>query len=411
MLRIDLTEPQSRFFALDCRYPLFVGGYGSGKTHTMVVCALRDLFLAPESRVAIYSDTYDQLKLNVIPRVEQMLQQAGVQYTLNRSELVLSIGDRQLIFRSIDNPKRIIGYEVFRSHVDEIEANTTPEKAEDVWLRIMARNRQQIDGHENRVYCYTTPDQGFGFTYRRWHKERPSDEYQFVRASTTSNPHLPDDYVDALLSDYPPQLARAYIEGEWCNLTSGTVYSSFDRERCATDRVLRHGEPVHIGMDFNVGKMAAVVAVRDGERLLVVDELVGYLDTPTMIDAILERYQGHAINVYPDASGSSRTTTDASRSDIALLRRAGFNVRYRKRNPAVRDRVVCVNARFADGRLAVNVQRCPQLVEALEHQRYDPKGEPDKTQGYDHVLDALGYMVYYLMPLQAPAVRRALWYK
>ena len=70
-----------------------------------------------------------------------------------------------------------------------------------------------------------------------------------------------------------------------------------------------------------------------------------------------------------------------------------------------------MNARLADGRLRVNVERCPQLTEALEQHAYDDKGEPDKTQGYDHITDALGYAVHYLMPLTAPAKRRELWYK
>jgi len=394
-----------------CRYPLFVGGYGSGKTHCLIVSAIRDLFAAPDARVAIYSDTYDQIRLNILPRVEEMLTAAGIQYRLNLSEMTITIGGRQLIMRSLDNPRRIIGYEVVRSHVDELEAAAPPSKAEDLWRRILARTRQQVPGLDNRVAVYTTPDHGFGFTYTRWHKDRPSDEYQYVRASTRSNPHLPPDYLDALLADYPEALRDAYIEGRWCNLRTGTVYSSYDREACHTDRTIRDGEPLHVGMDFNVGAMAAVVGVRDGDGLAIVDELVGYLDTPAMIAAIQERYDGHRIIVYPDASGASRSTHDASRSDIALLRRAGFVVRARRSNPPVRERVVCVNARFADGRLRVNAVRCPELVEALEQQAYDERGEPDKSQGYDHLTDALGYLVHWLLPLTAPRKRRELWYK
>ncbi len=409
-MNIELTKPQSRFFMLGVKHPLFVAGYGSGKTHALIVTALRDLMSHPDARVAIYSDTYDQLKLNILPRVEDMLTEAGVRYDLNKSEMVLMVGGRQLIFRSIDNPKRIIGYEVFRSHVDEIEAGTTKGKAEDIWRRILARNRQQIEGMENRVAAYTTPDQGFGFTYSRWKKSPPSDQYAYVRASTDSNPYLPDDYRDALLSEYPDDLAKAYIEGEWCNLTSGTVYSAFDRNECDTKREIKSGEPLHIGMDFNVNNMAAVVGVRDRSTLHVVDELVGYADTPAIINAIRERYPGHVVNVYPDASGGSASSLDASKSDLILLKQAGFIVRSKKKNPRVRDRVVCVNKRFEEGRLKVNVERCPQLAEALEQQTYK-NGEPDKTSGFDHVNDSIGYLTVGLMPLTLPAKRQSLWYK
>ena len=411
-MQIVLTEPQSEFFVLRCKYPLFVGGYGSGKTHTLITSAVRDAFDAPPgAKVAIYSDTYDQLKLNIIPRMEELLIDLGVAYQFNRSDYVIAVGYRKFIFRSIDNPKRIIGYEVFRSHVDELEAGTTKDKAADVWRRIVARNRQKIPGMDNRVSCYTTPDQGFGFTYERWRKNPPSAEYQFVRASTDSNPFLPDDYYDALLDDYPEELAKAYVNGEWCNLTSGMVYAAFDRTACETTRTVRTGEPLHIGMDFNVNNMAAIICVRDGDMIHAVDELIGYADTPAIIEAIKERYPGHVINVYPDARGASTSSQDASRSDIILLKRAGFIVRAKKKNPRVRDRVVCVNQRFSEGRLRVNIARCPLLTEALEQQAYNDKGEPDKESGYDHPNDALGYMVYYLMPLQMPSKREALWYK
>jgi len=410
MPTISLTRPQFEFYQLGCRYPLFVAGYGAGKTHALITRAVADLNEAPNARVAIYSDTYDQLRLNIIPRMEDMLTQFGISYTYNRSENTMTIGERMLIFRSIDNPRRIIGYEVFRSHVDELEAGTTPDKAADVWRRIIARNRQQAPGRENRVACYTTPDQGFGFTYDRWGKQA-GDEYRFVRASTRSNPFLPDDYYEALTSDYPEELADAYIEGHWCNLRTGTVYGAFDRDACNTPREVKDGEPLHIGMDFNVHNMAAVIGVRAGEVLHVVDELIGYRDTPAIIEAIRDRYAGHVVNIYPDASGASTSSQDASRSDIILLKEAGFVVRAKKRNPRVRDRIVCVNRRFEEQRLRVNVTRCPQLVEALEQQAYDAKGEPDKSSGHDHQCDAIGYLCTGLMPLRLPARREAVWYK
>jgi len=411
-MKIQLTRPQFEFLRLSCKFPLFVAGYGAGKTHALIVCAIHDLFSAPDgAKVAVYSDTYDQLKLNIIPRMEGMLADLGISYVFNRSDFVISAGDRKLIFRSIDNPRRIIGYEALRSHVDELEAGTTKDKAADVWRRIVARNRQRIPGMDNRVSCYTTPDQGFGFTYERWSKSPPSDDYQYVRASTDSNPFLPDDYYDALLADYPEELARAYVSGEWCNLTSGSVYPAFNRTDCSSTRKVMSGEPLHIGMDFNVNNMAAVVAVRDAEVLHVVDELIGYRDTPAIIEAIKGRYPGHVVNVYPDASGASTSSQDASRSDIILLKQAGFLVRAKRRNPRVRDRVVCVNQRLSEGRLRIHVDRCPQLVECLEQQTYDAHGQPDKDQGYDHANDALGYMVAYLMPLQLAAKREALWFK
>lgn len=384
---------------LDCKYPLFVGGYGSGKTFTLIASALRDLFMWPGARVAIYSDTYDQLRLNIAPRLEEVLEEAGIPYTFNKSEWTIDIpfgnAVNSIIMRSIDNPKRIIGYEVFRSHVDEIEAATNEKKAEDVWRKIMARNRQKCGDLQNRVSAYTTADQGFGFTYKKWGKAK-NGEYQYVKAPTSSNPHLPPDYVEALRADYTAELAEAFLEGSWCNLTSGSVYPYFDRKRNHTDATVKPGEPLHIGMDFNVRNMAAVVHNEDGDAIA---EHVGYADTPAMIAMLKERYVGHRLFIYPDASGQNASSKGAALTDIKLLKDAGFTVKARPRNPRVRDRVLTVNKRFENG-AKVNTKTCPQLTEALEKQTYDQNGEPDKSAGYDHIMDAKGYHDCYRFPIR-----------
>jgi len=402
-MEIRPTIPQAEFLSLNCKYPLFVAGYGSGKTHALITSALVDLFSYDGARVAIYSDTYDQLRLNLIPRIEDMLSESGIPYQFNRTEYTITVGSNQLILRSIDNPKRIIGYEVFRSHVDEIEAATNKDKANDVWRRILSRNRQKCGTLQNRVSAYTTPDQGFGFTYEKWRGN--TGDYQYVRAGTSSNPYLPSDYIDSLLNDYPAELAEAYINGEWCNLTAGSVYTAFDRKLSHSDREVQPGEPLFIGMDFNVNNMAAIVFVNDASGTVAADELVGYADTPATIEAIKNRYDGHRIFVYPDASGQNTSSKGASTSDITLLKAAGFIVKAPNRNPRVRDRIVCVNARIADGTVRVNTKKCPQLTESLEKQAYDKHGEPDKTQGYDHANDGFGYRIIYDYPLRSKSNR------
>ena len=74
--------------------------------------------------------------------------------------------------------------------------------------------------------------------------------------------------------------------------------------------------------------MASTIYVK---RVLMVwhavDQLTGIFDTPELCQVLKERYAGHKITIYPDASGNSRKTVNASESDISLLRRAGFTVK------------------------------------------------------------------------------------
>jgi hypothetical protein len=69
----------------------------------------------------------------------------------------------------MENPDAIVGYEVADSMVDELDTLPTA-KANEVWNKIIARNRQKKpDGTPNSVAVGTTPE-GFRFVYEKWQK-------------------------------------------------------------------------------------------------------------------------------------------------------------------------------------------------------------------------------------------------
>ena len=187
-------------------------------------------------------------------------------------------------------------------------------------------------------------------------------------------------------------------------LTAGTVYNAYDREANRSKETIRVSEPLHIGQDFNVNNMASVVFVERENGWHAIDELKGLRDTPHLIETLKSRYEGHAVFIYPDASGGSAKSVNASVSDLELLRKAGFKVRSDRANPRVKDRVLSLNTGFSKGRLWVNDAKCPEFEESLEQQAYDRNGEPDKTTGHDHHNDAAGYFAHKRMPVRKPVV-------
>lgn len=428
-MEVELTKPQSQMFQMECKFPLFVAGYGTGKTFSLLINSLRDALTVPGARVGSYCPTYDLLKLNIIPRTEELLNEVGIKYSINKSDHIFKFANKsEIIMRSMDNPARIIAYEVFRSHVDEID--TIPkDKADDIWRKILARNRQKIEivnpcqrkleesvyvedsegrfFHKNMVSVYTTPDHGFNsFTYSRWGSENRSQDYQFIRAPTSSNPHLPEDYEQTIRDSYTSELAEAYLSGMWCNLTSGIVYHKYDPKVHNSTETIKPNEPLFIGMDFNVQHMAATVYVQRQNGWHAVSELKELMDTPDMIQAIKDRWHNdrvkHRIIIYPDATGNSRKSVDATRADIAQLRQARFEVRARNTNPPVKDRITSVNRQFERGNLWINAKECPTVSKCLQQQAYDSNGLPDKKSGFDHQNDATGYPIAYEFPIIRP---------
>ena len=167
-------------------------------------------------------------------------------------------------------------------------------------------------------------------------------------------------------------------------------------------------EPLRVGLDFNVTNMSAVIAVRSDVQLHVVDEISGAHDTDALAKEIRSRYPHHKIYIYPDASGGNRST-NATRTDIQILESYGFSNQSPKANPPIRDRVAAVQAALENGKGEVRLKVAPQClrtIESLELQCYTDKGEPDKDAGYDHMNDALGYLVWReLNPLHVKAGR------
>lgn len=421
---LTLTPPQWDFLQLDCKHPAFVAGFGTGKSQTLAVSATIDACEGgADALVAVLEPTFDLCRTIAVPRIQQILSELGIRAKYNKSDNMIytshgGVGD--FIFRSMDNPSRLVGWESYSAHLDELDT-LKKDNAKDVWLAMIGRTRQVVREVSvmdwlpttrplNRVAAYCTPE-GFNFLYGRWAKDKERAKmagYGMIQAASMSNPFLPKGYLDSLRASYDPQRFKAYAEGRFVNLNGGSIYHKFDRKLNGCDTKIIAGEPLTVGQDFNVGKMATVVYVDrwgdDGlQELHAVAEIKDGVDTPDVIEKIYERFPGHEINVYPDASGQNTSSKSASVSDVGLLEAAGFLVHVHGSNPRVKDRVISMNTMICNNegrrRLRVNEKACPTYADCLEQQIYAKNGEPDKTGGKDHMNDAGGYPVAYRFPI------------
>lgn len=405
--QIELSKEQYEFVSSPYKYSAFVAGYGSGKT--FVGCSKTCIHFCkyPQINSGYFAPTYTDIRDIFYPSIEEVAALFGF-------DVDIKVGNKEVHFyrgrwyygtcicRSMNHPTSIVGFKIGHALIDELDVLPT-EKAELAWNKIAARMRYNIDGLKNSIDVTTTPE-GFKFTYKKFVSEK-TESYNVVHASTKSNAaNLPADYYKTLEETYPKSVRDAYLEGNFVNMVSGSVYGAFDRAAHNSNEKIRDGEPLYIGQDFNVCNMTSCVFVRRDNGLHAVSELIGIYDTPDLIRVLKERFNGHAIQIYPDASGESRHSVNASESDISLLRQAGFVVRVNSRNPFVKDRVLSVNKAFELGKLHINIKTCKSVSEAIEKQAYDKNGEPDKKTGFDHAADAFGYPVVYEMPVVKPVI-------
>lgn len=439
---IELTASQTKFInaSNEAKAVAFVAGFGSGKTFTLVNKMIQIKLKYPEADILYLCPIFSMMRDILIPTLDEILLPTNIDYKVNKTtgEIVFGKGGR-IIIKSMDDPSRIIGMNVVAVFFDELDTLPT-NKAKEIWIKAIARARKTIQAKDdqdqpiflpngdpktivNQLFVATTPE-GYRFVYDRFYKNRP-DNYVLIQASTRENKFLPEDFVENLEAIYPKELIEAYLDGKFINMTSGTVFSYFDRQRNHIDAYHKPKEPIHVGIDFNVLAINAIIYIKgpslndlgipvpgynynDKPRLYAVDHLQKIKDTPELVTILKEKYPDCHITCYPDASGANTSTKGATVSDISILRKAGFRCKHPKKNPAIMNRVLSANSAFQNRLVMVNTNKCTDLTEAFEQQIYDPKTEmPEKHTGpsIDDITDAATYIINHLYPIKRNSFR------
>jgi PBSX family phage terminase large subunit len=379
-------------------------GFGSGKTFAV---ARKGILLAKKNKGCdgiITEPNFPLLTQILIPEMKSALDFMDIKYEFKSGESIFYCDidgeETRIICKSMESYERLIGINAAWVIMDEFDTAKS-ELAYNAYLKLLGRIRV---GNVRQMVIVSTPE-GFKAMYRIFIEEADENK-TLIKAKTTDNYHLPQDYIDTMMSQYPAELVEAYINGEFTNLTSGTVYNKFDRTMNNTTQQYDGISDIHIGIDFNVTAMSAISCIVSDMTIKAVDEFVGLFDTPELIEAIKERYKNRNVYVYPDAAGNARKSVSANETDIKLLKQAGFTVKVGNQNPSIMDRVNTMNSLFCNAKnerkLFINIAKCKQLTKALEQQAYDSKTNlPDKNNGYDNMgIDALGYLCYKLMPIK-----------
>lgn len=403
---------------LTSRYTAFVGGFRSGKTYALMAKCVVLAANNPESTGAICLPTIGMGMRGFITEWETFLWDHDVQFERNDAfhgggyNLFFNGVPTRILILSSENFMRARNLELSFFALDESDAMVGT-RAWDAWNLFISR---LSGGHIRHGLTVSTPE-GFGFLHDTFQQQLEDKEdlrkfYKLYRGSTYDNPTLPDDYIPNLVAKYPPQLIKAYLHGEFVNLTSGPVYVNYNPEvnnSKLTLADLPEGSNLRLGLDFNINNMSCITLVIKDGKVHAIDEIIGSKDTPGLIEAIKDRYSKYKCILYPDAS-SNNSNRSASVSDLAQLKAAGFELKVLTKNPRIRDRVSSVNALFCNGlnehKLAVNRTTCKTLHRCLSQQIYNKDGLPVKDNIMDGPLDAFGYPIYFEFPVKGtPTVR------
>lgn len=411
---IQLLRHQRALWEATERLVAMVAGYGAGKTYTALLKMVQLAQENPGLNGAYVAPTYPMCKDLGFRDFLSLAERLGFRTRTNKAELNIEIwcgppgreAWSRILFRSGDKPDSLKGLNLAWALVDEAGM-----MHEDVWKQLLARVRVESPDGRSQLVVIGTPEGGPGTWFGQIAEFGPPGVRadRLIRARTADNPHLPPTYLEDMRSRYTPEEFRGYCEGYFV-ASGGSVY------RWNADAMLRDFDPsdhageVQIWADFNVGKVVWLLAHVNNGVVHVFDEIVSQNTyTNEQATKAVERLRQwgldpSGVKVYHDAN-TSRKSASATRdgsglSDVKELRLKGFkSVPAGRQNPPVRDRVAAVNRKLQGGTLFV-APRCKELTTSLATQGRDKAGNPDKSGGLDHAVDALGYGIFRQWPYQ-----------
>lgn len=409
----------------EARIQIASAGRFSGKsetyTHKFIKFTMRKPWDGAENAKYSYCfPTQKQARRNIWDKLKAGYRKTGAVRKINESEMKIELAFRDfsatVYVDGLDKPHRIEGSHYHGICVDEM-SDTKPNA---VKLSILPA----LNAHQGWLWMLGVPKRigvGAGFYKDLCIGELAKTLFSAEKTSVgyfhwTAEDIYTDDELFALRQLLSEKDYNEQALAKW-ETASGLVYYSFSSRENVLPQVQYNPEkPLLIGSDFNVSPMSWVVA-QEGEEgeVFVLDELsILNTNTPETLDILWRKWGHHSAGFifYGDAAGRSRSTT-ASVSDYIIIHndhrfgeaRGKVDIRYPTHNPAVLDRVACVNAmlRNADGRCKIFISKsCTELIKDLENLAFKEgtreidKSDPMRT----HMSDALGYLIYARCPLK-----------
>lgn len=222
--------------------------------------------------------------------------------------------------------------------------------------------------------------------------------------TTLDGKNVPQEEIEQARSDLDSRtFAQEYL-ASFENF-SGRIAYNFSRQAHVIDLPTDLDyKTLHIGMDFNVNPMCAVIFVQRGDILYAIDEIrIPNSNTQEMALEIKNRYPRSQITAYPDPSGAARKSSSGGQTDHIILRNNHFKVATYAQHKPVKDRIASLNSRLMNDKGDIKLffgKKLKYTIESLERYVYkDDTQIPDKN-GFDHMFDALSYCVEYLYPIR-----------
>ena len=409
----ELFGHQEKFVRSKTRFTALIGGVRSGKTYAGAVKGIERALFLPTIGSAV-APTAAMARDVLVPQYAELLGERVEKWLSSNMEMTLRNGSK-ILFRSADNPDRLMGLTLDWFHLDE--AAQLPKR---VW-EILVNRTISTGGHG---FLTTTP-RGRNWVFdlvRDWEND---PDAEIIIAKTADNPQISSADIARARRQLDPKFFRQQYEASF--ETSGlAVYEDFAPESHVIRPrwEIRRDWPIYIGLDLGWTHPSAILWAQlspDG-RWIVFDELVkSHLRLDKVASAILgepvdiggETFRAkipysQVEKVICGLEGRQSRQEAGGESAVRILSGAGIT-RIGVYSGSIADGIHAVRSklRSADGVINLEiVADCRRLIDDIQGYNYpsDADGSavgelPEKDGIHDHTMDALRYMIDFVTPL------------
>ena len=392
-----LSVPQQTVADDVNRFKVLITGRRFGKTHLGIRELCKSAATIPGSINWAICPSYRMAKAIWWTQIKEKLNNLRWIETSNEAELTIRLKNgSQIALKGCDNPDSLRGLGLDFVIFDEFQ--DSPKEA---FTEVI---RPALSDKKGRAMFTGTPKGVGSWSHELFTRALNEQDWAAWQFTTIDGGNVDAEEIESARRDLDEKTFLAEYMATF-NTYSGTVAYNFSYK----ENVVPLPEPemgwIHVGIDFNILPMTAVIAQVKGQECHVFDELhMKGSNTEEVCEELKHRYPYSKIIAYPDPASRQKKTSAGGKTDFSILMNAGFTVKARHFHTPVRDRVNSLNAKLKNAaglRTLFIDPKCKHTIDSLQRLSYiEGTNTIDKNSGLDHQFDALSYAVDFLFPIK-----------
>jgi phage terminase large subunit len=389
---MPLSIPQQKICNSKKRFRVAVCGRRFGKTF-LAMTEIAKVARYPDKNVYVIYPTYKQAKKVLWKSLRKKMVAVNWVSKINETELTLELKNGSVItLVGADNFDSLRGVGLDAAILDEFQMLD-----KEAWTEVI---RPALSDRQGSALFIGTPNGVGSFAHELYNRGKQDKNWESFTFTTIEGGNVTQEEIDQARED----LDDRTFKQEYCasfETYSNACYYAFSRDQNIRPFDGALPRDLYVGIDFNVGVLAVSIFVKLANNVIhQVDEIaLTSTNTDEAVDELLNRYPNKRIITYPDPAGNQRKTSASGKTDITILRNAGFEVKVKAAHNPVRDGINAVNAKLCNSKGQVTYfidPKCKQTINSMERYSYkEGSSVPDKDGVNDHFADSIRYFIDY----------------